>query len=61
MLAYYDHFAKTTTFLKQRLLLKRISLGRHKIDSNNRMIQLTDVICELVYWNQQYYNFTIIG
>jgi hypothetical protein len=27
--------------------LNRISLGRHKSDNNNRMIQLTDVFCAL--------------
>jgi hypothetical protein len=27
--------------------LNRITLGRHKSDNNNRMIQLTDVFCAL--------------
>ena len=30
-------------------LLNRITLGNHKIDNNNRMIQLTNVFCVLAY------------
>jgi len=31
--------------------LNRITLGQHKSDNNNRMIQLTDVFCVLLKYN----------
>jgi len=31
--------------------LNRITLGLHKSDNNNRMIQLTDVFCVLLMYN----------
>ncbi len=31
--------------------LNGITLGRHRIDYNNRMIQLTDVFCVLLKYN----------
>jgi hypothetical protein len=31
--------------------LNGITLGRHKSDNNNRMIQLTDVFCALFIYN----------
>ncbi len=30
----------------------RITLGQHKSDNNNRMIQLTDVFCVLLRYNE---------
>jgi hypothetical protein len=36
----------------QCLPLNRISLGRHKSDKNNRMIQLTDVFCVLLRYKR---------
>jgi len=38
---------KKITFLIQCPPLNRITLGQHKSDNNNRMIQLTDVFCVL--------------
>ncbi len=32
--------------------LNRITLDRHKSDNNNRMIQLTDVFCVLLIYNE---------
>ena len=42
-------------------LLKRITLGQHKSDNNNRMIQLTDVYCVLFSYETWAYQITISG
>ena len=40
-----------TVALMQCPPLNRITLGQHKSDYNNRMIQLTDVFCVLFMYN----------
>ena len=46
------YFSKTLKFLKvQCPPLNRITLGQHKSDSNNRMIQLAYVFCVLFWYN----------
>ena len=39
------------TYLVQCPSLNRITLGHHKSENNNRMIQLTDVFCVLFRYN----------
>ncbi len=49
---FVNKYKRNCITIRKKLLLQcpplnRITLGQLKIDNNNRMIQLTDVFCEL--------------